>query len=212
MTGMVSIRIVSFLFLAACTSLGQQPDAVTKASLPDAPSVQIPTQERPFQFQSRNGIAAEFNSVHSHYTGGLKYEATGEQSRATESKNFFAKYLFPSPSSVAQNGSYHGSTSNTLLGRVTYAASSFVLTRDDEGKSRLNTSYLLRVLTSAVAHSAYRPYWRRHISQPFSDFGSTIGDDAGLNVFHVFEPGIRQLVKTHEPRFVSNVEEHFHKR
>jgi hypothetical protein len=210
MAGIVSIRIVSFLFLATCTSLcQQQPDALDiKNLLPDAPSVQIPTQ-RPIPVQAHDGSAVKFNATHLDYMRDFEYSATSEQPGKTESNNFFAKYLSPS-SSLAHNSIYRGSTSDTLIGRATYAASSLVLTHDDEGNSRLNTSYLLRVLTSAVAHSAYRPYWRRHISQPFSDFGSTIGNDAGMNVFHEFEPGILQLVKTHEPRFVSNIEEHFH--
>jgi hypothetical protein len=213
MAGMVPIRIVSFLFLFTCTSLCQRPDAdVKKASLPDAPSVQIPTQER--SIQPYDGNSVEFDAVHFDYVRDLKFDASPEHADATESaaqsKNLFARYLYPSPSSLAHNGSFHTSTSDSLIGRATYAASSLVLTHDDEGNSRLNTSYLLRVLTSAVAHSAYRPYWKRHISQPFSDFGSTIGNDAGINVFHEFEPGILQLVKTHEPRFVSSIEEHFH--
>jgi hypothetical protein len=90
---------------------------------------------------------------------------------------------------------YHGSTSDTVLGRVSDAASSIVLTRDEQGNRRLNTTYLLRVVTASVAHSAYRPYGRRSAAQPISDFGSTVGSDAGMNVLHEFEPGIRQLVK-----------------
>jgi hypothetical protein len=70
----------------------------------------------------------------------------------------------------------------------------------------------LRVLTASVAHSAYRPYWRRSATQPISDFGSTVGSDAGMNVFHEFEPGILQLVKSHEPKFVSKIEEHINRR
>jgi hypothetical protein len=107
------------------------------------------------------------------------------------------------------NARYHVSTSDSLIGRATDAAASIVFPRDEEGDRHLNTPYLLRVLTAAAAHSAYRPYWRRSISQPFSDFGSTLGNDAGLNVFHEFEPGILQLVKTHQPKFVSKIGEHF---
>jgi hypothetical protein len=203
---MVPIRIVSFLFLATCTAFSQQRDALgTKSPLPDAPSVQIPTQERPIL--AHDGEASEFNIVQFDYMRDLRYDPAQPN---RESENFFAKYLSPSPSSLLHDSNYHGSISDSLIGRASYAASSLVLTHDDEGNGRLNTSYLLRVLTSAVAHSAYRPYWKRHISQPFSDFGSTIGNDAGMNVFHEFEPGILQLVKTHEPRFVSNIEEHFH--
>jgi hypothetical protein len=207
MAGAAPIRIVSFLLLATCASFSQRPDTLgAESPLPDAPSVQIPAQERPFLGHDVN--PGEFNAVHFDYLRDLNYDAAGEQPGTTESKNFFAKYLSPSASSLAHNASFHGSASDTFIGRATYAASSIVLTHDDNGKSQLNTSYLLRVLTSAVAHSAYRPYWKRHISQPFSDFGSTVGNDAGMNVFHEFEPGILQMVKTHEPRFVSNIEEH----
>jgi hypothetical protein len=208
MAGIAPIRIVFFLFLTTCPSLCQQPDKHDAQSLlPDAPSVQILTQERPIQ--TDDVVAVGFNVVHFDYMRDLKY-AAGEQPHATESKNFFTKYFSSSPSSPAHTNFYNGPINDSLIGRATHAASSLVLTHDDEGNGRLNTSYLLRVLTSAVAHSAYRPYWRRRISQPFSDFGSTIGNDAGMNVFHEFEPGIVQLVKTHEPRFVSTIEEHFH--
>jgi hypothetical protein len=206
MAGIASIRIASFLFLATCMSLSQQSIArITKNPLPDAPSIQVSTPERPIE---AHGAAAGLNAVHFDSMQVLKYDAVGGRSRTAESKDFFAKYLSSSP--LAHNGSYHSSIDDSLIDRATYAASSLVLTHDDDGNRHLNTSYLLRVLTSAVAHSAYRPYWKRHLSQPFSEFGSTIGNDAGMNVFHEFEPGILQLVKTHEPRFVSSIEEHFH--
>ena len=107
---------------------------------------------------------------------------------------------------------HHDSTSGTLLGRIGDAASSLVLTRDDDGAPRVNTTYLLRVLTASVAQSAYRPYYRRTATQPISDFGSTVGSDAGMKVLHEFEPGILQLVKTHEPRFVSRIGGHLNRR
>lgn len=96
------------------------------------------------------------------------------------------------------------------MGRAMYATSRLFIAPEDSGGKRLNTSYLLSTLTSAVAHSAYRPYWRRSVSQPFSEFGATIGNDAGMNVLHEFGPGIRQLMKSHEPKFVSAIEEHLH--
>jgi hypothetical protein len=36
---------------------------------------------------------------------------------------------------------------------------------------------------------------------------STIGNDAGLNLFHEFEPGIRRIVGDHTPRFTFEFEE-----
>ena len=38
---------------------------------------------------------------------------------------------------------------------------------------------------------------------PFNDFGSTVGEDAGMNVFHEFGPGIQQIMKAHTPKFVA---------
>jgi hypothetical protein len=93
------------------------------------------------------------------------------------------------------------------MGRATYAASRIFITRDDSGKGRLNTSYFLGVLTSVASAAAYRPYWERSTSATFNNFGSTIGSDAGINVFHEFEPGIRQMVKGLTPTFVSRIEE-----
>lgn len=63
------------------------------------------------------------------------------------------------------------------------------------------------MLTSVAIHNAYRPYWARSTSATFTNFGSTIGSDAGMNVFHEFGPGIRQMVKGHAPKFVSRIEE-----
>src|SRR5579864_9273843 len=86
-------------------------------------------------------------------------------------------------------------------------ASRIFITCDDFGKGRLNTSYFLGVLTSVAIHTAYRPYWARSASATFNNFGSTIGSDAGMNVFHEFEPVMRQMVKGHAPRFVLRIEE-----
>jgi hypothetical protein len=63
------------------------------------------------------------------------------------------------------------------------------------------------VLTSSAAHTASRPYWAQSASATFNDFGSTMGSNAGVNVFHEFEPGIRQLVRGHIPRVVSRIGE-----
>jgi len=47
----------------------------------------------------------------------------------------------------------------------------------------------------------------RSNAAPFTDFGSTIGNDAGINVFHEFGPGLRQMVRGHTPKFVFRIEE-----
>jgi hypothetical protein len=96
--------------------------------------------------------------------------------------------------------------SASVMGRATHAASQVLITRDESGKSRLNTSYLLRALTSVAADSASTPYWRRRSAgEPLSDFGSTVGNDAGMNVLHALAPGIQQMVKSHAPKFVARL-------
>jgi len=122
-----------------------------------------------------------------------------------ESRAFLGKYLYPSL--LKQDLCYYPSTSGSLMGRASYAASRIFIARDDSGKGRLNTSYFLGALSSIAIHTAYRPYWARSTSETFNNFGSAIGSDAGINVFHEFGPGIRQMVKSHTPRFVSRIEE-----
>jgi hypothetical protein len=121
-----------------------------------------------------------------------------------ESSAFFGKYLYPSL--LKQDPRYYPSTSRSFLGRATYAASRILITRNDCGERRPNTSYFLGVLTSVAIATAYRPYWTRSASTTFKAFGSTIGSDAGANLFHEFGPGIRQMVKSHTPKFVSRIE------
>jgi hypothetical protein len=141
-----------------------------------------------------------------HFTPGFQpgfiphYQAASNQPEPT----FFSKYLYPS---LKPNLRYHPSTSTTFMGRASDAASRIFITRDDSGKGRLNTSYFLGVLTSVAIHTAYRPYWARSTSGAFNNFGSKIGSDSGLNLFHEFRPGIMQMVKGHTPKSVSRVGE-----
>jgi hypothetical protein len=98
-------------------------------------------------------------------------------------------------------------SSDKVMDRALYAASSTFIARDETGRARLNTSYFLRVLSSVAVHSAQRPYWARSGSEALSDFRSTIGSDAGINVLHEFEPGLRQITKHFTPKFMSRIEE-----
>jgi len=44
------------------------------------------------------------------------------------------------------------------------------------------------------------------VSEPFSDFGSTVGNDAGMNLWREFAPTIQQMLKSHAPKFVTKIE------
>jgi len=121
------------------------------------------------------------------------------------SNNFLFKQLYPSP--LDSNLRYRPSDSDSLMGRATDAASRILVTRSDSGKWKLNTSYLLRVATSIAAHSASRTYRARSGTAPLGDFGSTVGNDAGMNLLHEFGPSMRHVVTGHLPEFVSRIEE-----
>ena len=190
-------------------------------SLPDAPStIRPPTQaekSQTFTYEARLPLATRSLASTPNVRRGteLRHLVPAPQPSLIpsdellfsqkESGNFVVKYLCPPL--VKRSLLYHPSTSNTLMGRATYAASHIFVTRDDSGKRRLNASYFLGVLSLVAVHNARRPYWARSASAPFNDFGSTIGNDAGLNLFHEFEPSIRQIVKDHTPRFAFKVEE-----
>ncbi|MGA9390435.1 MAG: hypothetical protein WBV69_08315, partial [Candidatus Sulfotelmatobacter sp.] len=188
----------------SCWALCQNVDQ----SLPDAPSMQAATQAQKF-----NLVVEEARSFFEFGAGGNARVmrqggfAVSEKtvSNQEESDTIFEKYL--KPSVLKQQSSYHSSSSGSLMGRATSAASRIFVTRDESGKGRLNTAYLLRALTSVAADAASRPYWRRSVTEPFSDFGSTVGNDAGMNLWREFGPSIRQLVEGHTPKFVSKIEE-----
>jgi hypothetical protein len=122
-----------------------------------------------------------------------------------ESGDFLSKFLVASLHNP--NSRYRASSNESWMGRATDAASSILVTRDESGKRRLNASYLVGVLTSVAAHSASRPYWLRSTSAPIGDFGSTVGNDAGMNLLHEFGPGLREAVTGHMPSFVFRIQQ-----
>lgn len=233
------IRVICFCLLTACGALCQKPvdliqglqfdgsnspqgqgeDIPTSRPLPDAPSVQPPTQAeelRTFFEEAHSPLTLRAVGANArvireteldHVKAATQLSFTGRyKARSIEKRPsaFVGRYLCPSV--LKQSLRYHLSTSGSLMGRVTYAASRIFIVRDDAGKGRLNTSYFLGVLTSVAIHTAYRPYWARSASATFSNFGSTIGSDAGINLFHEFRPGLLQMMKGHTPTFVSRIE------
>ena len=215
---MIPIRVISFLLFGACAALCQQLQEKPRwSSLPDAPSVQASAQPDTFRTlvaspltlgavgaEGRLARASELANATRPAQPGFALLDPVEPVQKV-SGDFFDKHLYPSL--LKRRLNYHPASSDSLMGRATYAASRILVTRDDSGKGRLNTSYFLGVLTSAAIHTACRPYWRRSPSQPFNDFGSTIGSDAGVNLFHEFGPGLQQLMRSHAPKFVSRIEE-----
>jgi len=199
-----SLRVVSLVMLAACGAVCQN----VHRSPPDAPSVQAATPEHnfrfaeearsPFRFDATAGNAALMRQL-------VFADPDKAASSQAEAVAIVRKYLYPSSS--RQQPAHHSTSNDSLMGRATSAASRPLITHDDSGKTRLNTSYLLRTLTAVAKDTASTPYWRRSLGAPFGDFGSTVGNDAGMNLWREFVPGIQQLMRSHTPKFVSTIEE-----
>ena len=225
------IRVVSLIVLAACGAMcqkrpsadllpGLQADEVqrqeisTWRSLPDAPSsVQPPSQAERFRTFVKEARSPSTQGAVD--AGAMRGTELGLQPRLIAphkaaftqegSSNFVGKSTYPPL--LKPDPRYYASMSNSFMGRASYAASRIFVTRDDSGKGRLNTRYFLGVLSSVAMHAAYRPYWARSTSNTFNNFGSTIGSDAGSNLYHEFGPGFQQMVKGHLPKFLSRVED-----
>jgi hypothetical protein len=199
------------------TNVLRQQKEISKL-LPDAPSAQVVSPVDSFPKVSELGSRLIVNQA-SMNTGIVRetppIEVLPEAPSATvlykpvpvqnKADAFFSKYL--NPSTLNQTSRYQPSSRDKLMDRATDAASRIFVTRDESGKRKLNTNYFLRVLTSVAADSASRRYRARSGAAPLTDFGSTIGSDAGRNLLHEFGPGLRQMVTSHMPRFALRIQD-----
>jgi hypothetical protein len=205
------IRIASFLLLTAYAAICQQTkERAPLNSLPDAPLPQtrsavgslataFPVLYPPSQFQTVELRDTAWKTRDWHYWN--HWDTRFEQERKDTGE--FHRQLV---SLLQHHATYQPSSESGVIARAASAALGTLFRRDPSGQTRLKTSYVLGVLTSAVIHTAYRPYWNRPVSAPFSDFGSTVGNDAGMNLLHEFRPGLEQILKSHTPKFVSRIE------
>ena len=194
-------------FVLACGAVCQE----ESPSLPDAPSAQAAAPAPEFKVAAGQ-VHSPFHQVDSPFKfygarlpAAMRPDAFGDPDKKASARKpadaFLAKYL--STASVQQKLSDHAA--DGFMGRATHAAAGIFFTQDEAGRGRLNTSYFLRALTLAAADTASRPYWRRSAGEPFSALGSTVGNDAGMNLLHEFGPGIQHVVKSHAPRFVGRI-------
>lgn len=194
-----SFAAVGFVLMAACGAVCQDRQF---QFLPNAPSAQVAAQAAT-PGQRFGGFVEEARSPlifgatgapgFTRQEGFLLSDRTAPRHRDPDT--IFRKYL--SSSSGKRQVANQSAAGANLMGRATHAASRSVVTRDASGKGRLNTSYLLRALTSVAKDTASTPYWRRSAGAPLSDFGSTVGNDAGRNLWREFGPGIERLAKNH---------------
>lgn len=194
------VGVVSFALLAA----GFAPCQSSRVSLPDAPSAQIGLPEQSINVggETRGGLGPI--TMDANVLRQRQFMLIDTSSGQKQSDAVFRKYLAPSSSKPSSS---RPQASGSLVLRATHAASGVLVTRSESGKTRLNTSYLLRTLASVAKDTASTPYWRRHFADGFSDFGSSVGNDAGTNLWNEFGPSIQHLMKSHAPQFVAKIGE-----
>jgi hypothetical protein len=210
MSRMAGVRVASFLALAACYSFCQSKESGNANLLPSAPTPQahlvlpafariLPSANSPVYFLSVqfHGSSSKLND---HSVWAI-WNVTDKE-HPNENDQFHRQLV----ALLQHRATYQPSSDDRVVARAASAALGTFFRRDPSGRTRLKTSYVLGVLTSAMIHTAYRPYWNRPVSAPFSDFGSTLGNDAGMNLLHEFGPSLEQLMKSHTPKFVSRIE------
>jgi hypothetical protein len=195
----VFLGIILMMLMVAWPALCQS----ANQSLPDCPSTHITTQTQP-EFARETNQSLLYGAAQREST--LTRMAGIAASDKTQAETNAVRKLFL-PRATGQQPGYPSLNDDSLIGRATHAASRAILTRDYSGKDRLNTAYLLRTLASVAADTASKPYWRRSVSDPFSNFGSTVGNDAGTNLWHEFGPGIEHIMKSYAPKFLGRIAE-----
>ena len=208
----IASAAVGFLLLASCEALCQDLQSPDLQSLPDAPSALVSTDTHTlseFVDEARAPLQVAEADVHAGemLQGGLVSDGPPTQ-HGEDFDVRLHKILYPAavkqPSSSADDGS--------LMGRGMHAALRALVAHTDSGSAKLNTGYLLRTLTAVAADAGSTPYWRRHAADSAGDFGSMVGNDAGLNLWHAFAPGIGHVVIKHTPKFVSKIQAHVGKK
>ncbi len=186
--------------------------------LPDAPSQRPLTDHEKFEIFVRDsespltfisaGVTAGYNTL----TGrvyGTEWGGFGKNYAAAvaehETSSFLGNYLFPKL--LNQDPRFHPSEKDGFWPRSTYAASRVLITKNDFGKTTVNSSYLLGVLVSTAIGNLYRPARYRSVGQTFLDFGSGVGGDAGMNVLKEFWPEVSKRIKPLTPKRFRKLED-----
>ncbi|HWR16767.1 MAG TPA: hypothetical protein VN577_18215 [Terriglobales bacterium] len=122
-------------------------------------------------------------------------DAWGKQYAAAvadaQTRQFFGNYLFPMI--LSQDPRYLPKRKGGVLSRAVYAATRVLITRNDDGKSTLNSSELLGVAFSRALSNAYYPYRDRTMRRTGSRICSTLQSDASGYLLKEFMPDIKRI-------------------
>jgi hypothetical protein len=208
-------RVTSVLFILLLASYGAWSQVSAEGesccqsrslmpSFPEAPSIHVLAQTGTFNSVLENTSVANLSFIPPAAIGSSVADIYGPTISLEQSDSFLEKCLYWS---LPKNQpTYHASSDGGVLSRAIDAAPQLVITRNEAGERVLNTSYLLRALTFAAADTAHRPAWAQSSSGTFSDFGSSVGSDAGMNVYHEFQSNLWHILDSHSPKFVKRLE------
>ena len=195
------IEFAAFLLLTASAGLAQN-----ARSLPDAPSAVL-FRERLSrttlpsrvvrQVMREERVLAFLPSPHS----SLQFGATTlNPHNDAERLSAIGHELMPAL--PMQHFQYSPSDSPDMLGRATHAISRVLLARDAQGRAQANSAYLFGAMVTSVMATAYEPYMHHDAGEIFGNFGSTIGGEAGMNLFHEFWPQLKQRLAMRVPHML----------
>ncbi len=184
LTRIAPIRVVSLILLAACEALCQKSPSADL--LPDAPSsIRSPKRETFSTFANETGSSWTFGAV-------------GVSAGAMRGTELGAFPVGPHTTLIAHfQAAFVQKESSDFFSRYWHQP---LIKQDPRFYASTSSSFMGR-----ASYAASRIFLTRGDSG--KNFGSTIGSDAGLNVFHEFGPGIRQIVKGHAPKFVFRIAE-----
>lgn len=147
------------------------------------------------------GVDTAFSSVMADFRYCCGADAWGKQYGAaladTEARRFFGRFLFPTL--MGQDPRYLPKRRGNVAGRMWYAATRVLVTRNDEGISVFNSSELASVAFSKALCNAYYPDRDRSGMGTASRILGTYQSDVTNNLLTEFWPDIKSAFKRHAP-------------
>jgi hypothetical protein len=132
------------------------------------------------------GIGQWRDSPHEWGQGGAGY---GRRFASGYAQRFVRETLmYGSSSLLREDNRYFRSMSNTNGGRLRHAVFAIFLARKDDGSTTFSYSRMGSMLSASFISRAWQPPSTSGVSDAFSNFGVSVGANAGFNVVREFMP------------------------
>jgi hypothetical protein len=142
-----------------------------------------------------------------HYDGGM--QGWGKRFSATlantESRRFIQGLALSTM--LHQDPRYFPSRKRVLLARGWCAATRVVVTKNDDGRSVVNTSEFLGTLFTSSLQNSYYPRHDRTLGDTMNRFSGALSSDATGYLLREFTPDIKRFFQKHTPTKVKKIEE-----